>query len=156
MTKTILGLSVVPLENLFDYPPATVVLHTTVRVEINRKRASFSTHQILLLKTQCCWYVKRVTVINLETLPNISNSSIGISAFTVAVNRLPSLLDFRFSMKANGQLGFNSTFNVRTSVCPYHTEIRQMGELEQNAVKKVIVGKLDSYTVPSPAAVSER
>ncbi|CAF1505949.1 unnamed protein product [Adineta steineri] len=50
-----------------------------------------------------------------------------------------------FSAKIDGQLGFNSkTFN-KSSSCPYHTEKKTMGPLEQEAVQNVVKGKLDSY-----------
>lgn len=50
-----------------------------------------------------------------------------------------------FSMKANGELDFNVSSNAISS-CPYHTENRVMGQLEQNVVRKVVDGKLYSYT----------
>jgi len=52
-----------------------------------------------------------------------------------------------FYMKDNGQIGFSSgTFNSIGS-CPYHTEHRDMGPLEQNVVQRVVQDKLDSYVV---------
>ena len=52
-----------------------------------------------------------------------------------------------FSIKADGQLGFNSTTFNAMSRCPYHTDNRTMGKLEQDVIQQVVLDKLDSYTV---------
>ncbi|CAF5180408.1 unnamed protein product [Rotaria magnacalcarata] len=52
-----------------------------------------------------------------------------------------------FYKKVDGELGFNSsTFNSIRS-CPYHTDDRTMGQLEQDVVRQVIQDKLDTYIV---------
>ncbi len=54
-----------------------------------------------------------------------------------------------FYIKEDGQLGFNSnTFNASSS-CPYRTTNRKMGQLEEDIVRQVVQGKLDSYSVKS-------
>lgn len=51
-----------------------------------------------------------------------------------------------FALKADGTLGFNSlTFNAKG---PYTDHQKEMGVLEQNIVRVVVEGKLDSYKLP--------
>jgi len=50
-----------------------------------------------------------------------------------------------FSVKNDGSLGFNS-WSLNT-VGPYTNNQREMSSLEQDIVRKVVTGKLDTYTV---------
>jgi hypothetical protein len=52
-----------------------------------------------------------------------------------------------FSQKKNGELGFNSSSMNCCSSSRYHTIDRQMGELEQKAVRQVVHGQLNSYEI---------
>ncbi|CAF3709594.1 unnamed protein product [Rotaria socialis] len=54
-----------------------------------------------------------------------------------------------FSQKGNNELGFNSSSMNCNTTSRYHTIDRTMGELEQEAVRKVVRGQLNSFDICS-------
>lgn len=53
-----------------------------------------------------------------------------------------------FSQKENGKLGFNSG-SMNCGSTQYHTGDRTMGQLEQEVVRQVVRGQLNSYEISS-------